>query len=380
MSQTVHNTLRAGLVVAVAGLAWSLGCQTGEQRTAPGALPSGLGADTDLRLNAATYFAHAHLLERQGNFAQAAQQYRLALEQQPDFASARNRLGITLNKLGEHAEASTEFQRAIEQYPTEAHLYNNLGFSLYLEGRYYGSVEALQRAIELKPEFRRAHMNHGVVLAKMKRYDDALGEFRLASDEVDAHYNLAVLQTEAGHYAEAARSLETALQLNPGFEGAREQLRVVSRLAADAERKVQERAALAEAAEEPPPSEDLTAATDEDDTAEEQPAVAMSGGEATPAVQQPDGEPTPTERTDVLPPLNAWWSTEDTLATGAEQPGAAVDATEIRMLLDDLITAARHNLHFAYEDILSELHQRLAVTRPSPFAGPPEFTAPEFGK
>lgn len=318
----------------------------------------------------------------------------MALKQQPDFASAHNRLGITLNKLGEHAEASAEFQRAIKQNPTEAHLYNNLGFSLYLEGRYYGSVEALQRAIELKPDFRRAHMNHGVVLAKMQRYDNALGEFRLASDEVDAHYNLAVLQTEAEHYAEAARSLETALQLNPGFEGAREQLRVVSRLAADAERKARERAALAEAAEEPPPSEDLTAATDEDDTAEEQPTVAMSGGEAAPAEQQPDDVSPPTKRTGILPPLNAWWSVENTpaesagppvpekttLATGAEQPGAVVDATEIRMLLDDLITAARHNLYFAYEDILSELHQRLAVTGPSPFAGPPEFTAPEFGK
>ncbi len=187
------------------------------------------------RINASTYFAHGHLLERQQHFDRAAEQYRRALEISPTFLSARNRLGITLNYLERHAEATHEFETALAQHPGEVHVMNNLGFSLFLEERYDESAAILQRVIDLKPDFHRAHMNYGLVLARTGDFDAALAEFQTATGPADAYYNLAMVQTEAGLFADAARSLETALTNEPSHKLARAQLKEVSRLAAEAE-------------------------------------------------------------------------------------------------------------------------------------------------
>jgi tetratricopeptide (TPR) repeat protein len=237
-------------------------CQSSRPPTNPGALPVARG-DAAPRLNASTYVAHGHLLEQQGEWEQAVTQYRQALQIAPDLLTARVRLGITLNKLGRHAEASTEFRAAIARDGTAAFLHNNLGFSLYLEGKYDEAEQALAHAVELQPSFRRAHMNHGLALARLGRYDEALAAFFLAGTRADGYYNLAVLQTEAGDYAEAAQALQNALGLNPEFDDAREQLRQVARLAAAQETEHAARAvSLIEA---DAPASELTLASDAED-------------------------------------------------------------------------------------------------------------------
>ncbi len=226
------------LLGLTAGLALFPACQSTPpaptQINNPGALPT---ANTDVvpRLNASTYLAHGHLLERQGNLEGALIQYRQALAQTPDLVAAHNRMGITLDKLGRHAEAAAAFREALQREPNASHLHNNLGFSLYLAGQYDAAEQALARAIELEPQFRRAHMNLGMVLARLQRDEAALTEFSLAGTEPDAYYNLAIIQAETGRYAAAARSLEHALALNPNFTEARQQLREIARMAAAAE-------------------------------------------------------------------------------------------------------------------------------------------------
>ncbi len=206
-------------------------CQTAKPHAGAGALPTETGGAVP-RLNASTYVAHGQLLERQGDLEKAAAQYRKALELTPELAAARNRLGITLNKLGQHAAASTEYRQAVGKNPKLAYLHNNLGFSLYLEHRYADAERELAKALELQPVFRRARMNHGLVLAKLERYPEAFQEFKLAGSEADAHYNVAVLQAAAGHYVEAVRALDQALRLEPNLNEAREQLSLLGALAA----------------------------------------------------------------------------------------------------------------------------------------------------
>lgn len=232
---TILNHPRAGLAAVLAGLAVATGCQqTVEQRLAgePGQLPGRSELHRTPRLNATTYFAHGHLLERQGEFERAIVQYRQALELAPDFVSARNRLGIALNKMGQHGLASAEFRRVLETHPHLTYVQNNLGFSYYLEGKYELAEATLRDALSRRPNFPRARMNYGVVLGRLGRFREAYEQFCQAVPEADAYYNVALLQTEAGLYAEAARSLDMALRLNPRLEAARQQLRDISRLAA----------------------------------------------------------------------------------------------------------------------------------------------------
>ena len=236
--------VRMGLAFSGALLALQFGCdQQQARKSPPGALPPPVPAEIP-QLNSTTYFSHGHLLERQGSYDRAVEQYKKALEIQPDFVSARNRLGITYNKLGRHMEACQEFLRAIEVKP-EAHLLNNLGFSFYLAEQYPEAKEALQRCVEMNPSFARARMNLAVVLGKLGDFDGAINELRLVGSEADAEYNIALLMTDAARYAEAAQHLEKALASRPDFDAARDQLRVVARLAAEQEAEQAARVAAA---------------------------------------------------------------------------------------------------------------------------------------
>lgn len=213
----------------------SLACETSQtNHTSPGALPSTTG-NVQPRVDASTYFAHGHLLERQGHLSRSVEQYERALQINPGFLAARNRLGITLNKMGRHAEATHAFQVAAKQAPDQAHVFNNLGFSLYLQEQFAEASAALEQALSLKPDFARARMNYALALGKLGRTDEAFAQFEQVGPPADAHYNLAILQTDAGDYVAAVESLDQALTLDPNFEAARQQLKVVARLAAEAE-------------------------------------------------------------------------------------------------------------------------------------------------
>lgn len=221
------------------------GCQQAQQnnepKTAPGQLPSLSTLKSDKapiagevpKINAATYYAHAHLLERQGNYQQAAEQYLKVLELQPTFTLARSRLGVTYNKLGRNTEATQLFRECLAEQPNIAFLHNNLGFSLFLEQRYEEADAPFRKAIELKPDFTRAHMNLAVNLARRNQFDAAFQEFTTVCSQADSFFNVGILLIEANRYGEAAQYLEAALAANPQFDAARKQLNELARLAAN---------------------------------------------------------------------------------------------------------------------------------------------------
>ncbi|MBL8881005.1 MAG: tetratricopeptide repeat protein, partial [Phycisphaerales bacterium] len=254
----MNNFSRKFLTAALAALAFvAVSCNEPDKKSAsPGDLPAGR-MDESPRINATTFFAHAHLLERQGAFDRAVEQYRKALELQPDFPTARNRLGITLNKLGRHAEATAEFQEAIRQKPNQSYLHNNLGFSQYLQGNYVQAEQSFIQAVTLQPGFARANMNLGLTLGRQGRFDEAYAAFRHASDDVTAYYNLAVVQSESGAYIDAVRSLDAALRVNPQYQPAVAYLRDISQLAADQEQAEQMRLAQLAASLPAPSSNDI---------------------------------------------------------------------------------------------------------------------------
>ena len=226
---------RFWLTFAGISVACCVGCNHPSPRTTLGNLPGPQSGNPEPKINATTYFAYAHLLERHGQFERAAAQYWKAIALQPDFLTARNRLGITLNKLGRHAEASAQFRQAVADRPASAYLHNNLGFSLYLEGQYAAAQEALDQALELRPDFPRAHMNYALVLARQECFDEAFSELMLTGDQANACFNMGIMLTEAGLYADATHYLTAALAAKPDFDAAEQQLREVSRLAAEQE-------------------------------------------------------------------------------------------------------------------------------------------------
>jgi Flp pilus assembly protein TadD len=341
---------RFWLAFAGISLMFFVGCQQSPpQKGTLGNLPNQFPSGEEPRVNATTYFAHGHLLERQGQFERAAVQYQRALALQPEFLSARNRLGITLNKLGRNAEATWQFQRALVEHPGTAYLHNNLGFSLYLQGKYEQAEAALTSALELKPDFARAHMNLALVLARLGRFEEAFNELTQTGSEADACYNMGILLAEAEKYAEAAQYLEGALAARPDFDAARQQLREVSRLAAERDAREEELAAETDecdeewAAETDEYEEEWAAETDE---CEEEWAGETEAGDASlePAEELVAGAP-------ILegPPAPA----KPEAFEFAQEPG--IDAQLLFAMIDEAIAALRNRHGDLFDELWCQL-------------------------
>lgn len=101
--------------------------------------------------------------------------------------------------------AIISFRRAVELDPEFAEARNNLGVQFLLAGNYQEAIEQLQAATALSPAWSKAHLNLGDALRATGQYDRAMAEFQRAQQLepglVEVHYNSGRL------YAEQARSI-----------------------------------------------------------------------------------------------------------------------------------------------------------------------------
>jgi tetratricopeptide (TPR) repeat protein len=198
------------------------------------------------------------------SYEAAIRDLRRAVELQPQFPEAHNRLGRALLLRGQYGEAAEAFRTAVRQrggdYPTAQY---NVGFALQSQGKADEAISAYNEAIERRggkypdahyqigslllgipgrsgeavaplrkaieqnngrdPE---AHFKLGVALAQQKDYLNAEAALRRAveqrgGDFAYAHYNLALLYEETGRTADAIREFETFLQQAPRDENRR---------------------------------------------------------------------------------------------------------------------------------------------------------------
>ncbi len=190
-----------------------------------------------------THFAAGQLLEGKKQIRQAIIQYRKALDLNPKFIGAHNRLAICLDKIGQHAEAESALRRAIKVNPSLAYLRNNLAFSLMAQKRWRDSERELRAALQLKPDYQRARVNLGIVMSKLARRDEAFQQFQMVLGDARAHYNMGLLDKAGGRYAQAAESFRNAIALEPNLTAAKIQLEKLRTMVVTAVPQVLERQA-----------------------------------------------------------------------------------------------------------------------------------------
>jgi tetratricopeptide (TPR) repeat protein len=147
--------LQPGLVSAHFHLGVALLAQ-GEAQASVDALEHALALDAR--------FTPARLLlgvawSRIGDWAQAAHDWREALQQDPfgsDTFWLHVNVGIALTSMGHFQDATKEFQWVVEQRPEWAQGWSQLGLSLMSERRWGEAVVALEAAAHLQPHW--AHL------------------------------------------------------------------------------------------------------------------------------------------------------------------------------------------------------------------------------
>jgi Flp pilus assembly protein TadD len=164
------------------------------------------------------------VLEEMGRSDDAEGAYRKSLELGPPSALAWDRLGDSLARRGSAAEAEQAFRKAIDLDPKYPCAWHNLGYLLSTRKRHKEAEQACRTAIEIDPEHVGAWNDLGNVLSRSGRLDESERAYRKAI-EIDPKYelpwtNLGVLLRKRNRNAEARTCFETAIGLKPEKEHA----------------------------------------------------------------------------------------------------------------------------------------------------------------
>ena len=116
------------------------------------------------------------VLDRQGMTDEAVEQYRKALELDPESASAHYNLATALARQGEYAAAERHIRTAHELDPS-AKTFTGLGFVLWKQGRTDEAIARLEDAIAADPDYLTAHDQLGTIQVEQGRLEEAASSY-----------------------------------------------------------------------------------------------------------------------------------------------------------------------------------------------------------
>jgi tetratricopeptide (TPR) repeat protein len=141
-----------------------------------------------------------------------------------------NQRGIELADRGWLDEAMNEFKKAIELDPESAHAHDNLATVLAEKGRFIDALESYVKAVRLEPQNPNTYHYLASFLSS-RSFDASVSLYKhtleLDPEFIDAHVNLALTYGDRGMLDEATSNLEQAIKLDPDDEGARHELAAV---------------------------------------------------------------------------------------------------------------------------------------------------------
>jgi len=151
---------------------------------------------------------------------------------------AGERLHLSRGKIAfeaqRYAEAASEFRKAVEANRDSAAARVNLGAALTQLGDLSGAVEQFEEALRIEPGKVSAHYNLAVLLARQNKHDEASTHLRSAlkvePNDVSARFLLAQELNRQGRLDEALIEYSSVVQADPNNEAALlEQVRLLYR-------------------------------------------------------------------------------------------------------------------------------------------------------
>jgi tetratricopeptide (TPR) repeat protein len=158
-----------------------------------------------------------------GKFEEAATHFQEALSIYPEYLAARNDLGAQYLKLKQLDEAQKHFEIVLTNDPKNFNAKFNMGLVQVERHNYREAIEILNQAIAIDSTRPVARLWIGIAKLELGDVEVAEGELTRAlimgGDEcVAAHYHLARIYFNRGDLTEAARSVQSYIQLAPRGE------------------------------------------------------------------------------------------------------------------------------------------------------------------
>jgi tetratricopeptide (TPR) repeat protein len=149
---------------------------------------------------------------------------RTVIAQHPANADARLLLGSLLTEASQRDEAISQLTKAVHLRPHSSDAQNALGEAFLTFNEFPAARHPLEEAVSLNPKSGVAQLNLARVLLEAKEYkaagehlDRAISLLGRDEDAATAHYLRAKAFTAEGENQPAAKQLEVAVAIRPGF-------------------------------------------------------------------------------------------------------------------------------------------------------------------
>jgi uncharacterized protein (TIGR02466 family) len=147
--------------------------------------------------------------------------YSRILEGDPCQPDALNLSGVIAHQTGNQETAIRLIEQAISIDDANANYYNNLGEALRAFGRNQDAIGAYEQALRINPSDVAAYNNAGLAFQSLQRYDEARTAYEralaLAPNDVEVWLNLGNLHREFCRLEESADAFRKAIGIFPGL-------------------------------------------------------------------------------------------------------------------------------------------------------------------
>src|SRR5436189_4267380 len=129
--------------------------------------------------------------------------------------------GQALQKEGKWAQAEEQYKIALGFKSSDAKSHVNLATVLMAQARYDAAVPQIEEALRLQPDNGEFHFGYASLLQRLGRGDEAGREYevaaRLLPDSPEAHYDYALILASAGKGNDALVEFKRTVQLKPDY-------------------------------------------------------------------------------------------------------------------------------------------------------------------
>jgi adenylate cyclase len=149
----------------------------------------------------------------------AEQEYKRAIELNPNHADIHNWYALFLSTEGRHSEAIAEEKRALEIEPLTLKYNDNLALVYQGAGQYEQALTQFRKAVEMDPSYASAYSNITDSNVALHRYDQWLENWKKAAtltgdkDSLEIQEEAARVYAKSGYPAARRRIIEMKLQL-----------------------------------------------------------------------------------------------------------------------------------------------------------------------
>jgi tetratricopeptide (TPR) repeat protein len=140
----------------------------------------------------------------------AEREYKLAIELNPNDASAHQWYSEYLAMMGRFKEAFREIKRAQELDPLSLIINVVEAYHSYFAREYDRGIEQCRKVLEMDPHFRPAHYHIGLNYLENDMYEEALEEFEKLND----HSSQAITYAKMEKVTEAKKLLENLIEIS----------------------------------------------------------------------------------------------------------------------------------------------------------------------